>query len=230
MNAIRGLLILGIWGLCLGEVASATILTFGADIEFSGGQAPGCSAPWITITFNDHGSSGSVDFTLSAVNLLSSENVSELDLNLIPGLYSDLPLSFTGLSKTGSFTTPGISQGVDSFKADGDGFYDLQLSFAVGGTLSSTFSSGDILKYTISGTGLTALSFQTLSLPAGGHGPYVMAAHIQNTTGAGSGGSGWVTDSTGGTVDNNVPEPTGIVTASIGAALGLLGFRRFRRK
>jgi len=230
MNAIRGLLILGIWGLCLGEVASATILSYGADLEFSGGQAPSGSTPWITITLNDHGSTGSVDFTLSAANLVSSENVSELDLNIVPSLNGDLPLSFTGLVKTGSFTTPGISQGNDSFKADGDGFYDLQLSFAVGGTLATTFSNGDTLKYTITGTGLTALSFQTLSTPAGGHGPYVMAAHIQNTTGAGAGGSGWVTDSTGGTVNNNVPEPTGIVTASIGAALGLLGFRRFRRK
>jgi hypothetical protein len=211
--------------------ARATTLTYGANFEFSGGQAPGGSTPWFTVVFDDHNSVGSVDFLLSAGNLVASENISELDLNLIPSQYADIPLTFSSELKAGSFDSPVISQAVDAFKADGDGFYDIQLMFAVGGTAAKVFGSGDVLHYTISGPGLTATSFQSLSNPGGGHGPYYIAAHVQNTTGAGSGGSGWVTDSTGGTIGGpNIPEPTAIAMGLIAAVLALPMARLLRRK
>jgi hypothetical protein len=205
------------------------MFTIGSNIEFSGGQAPAsATTPWIQVVIDDHGSTGSVTFTLTAPNLTGSENVSELDVNLDPALSADLGhLAFTGLVKGGSFDTPTISQMEDGFKADGDGLYDIQFGFTVGGNTSKTFTNGDSLQYTITGTGLTATSFDFLSTPDGGHGPFTMAAHIQNTTGPGSGGSGWIADSTGGTL-TPVPEPATFVL--FGSALAILASARALRR
>jgi hypothetical protein len=217
--------------LLLPSAARATTLTYGANFEFSNAQAPGGSTPWFTVVFDDHNSVGSVDFLLSAGNLVASENISELDLNLIPSQYADIPLTFSSELKAGSFDSAVISQAVDAFKADGDGFYDIQLLFTTGGTAAKVFNNGDVLHYTISGPGLTATSFQSLSNPGGGAGPYYIAGHVQNTTGAGHGGSGWVTDSTGGTIGGpNIPEPTTIVMSLIAAALAVPLARRVRSK
>jgi len=198
-------------------VAHADTLTLSAVSEFSGGQEPfSGTPPWIVVSFDDHGGTGSVDFTLTAPNLTSTENVEQLYINLDPALIGNLPLTFGGLVKGGSFDTPTISQGDNAFKADGDGEYDILLSFTPGGNTSKTFTIGDSLQYTITGAGLTANSFAFLSNPAGGHGPFYFAAHSQNTTGAGSGGSGWVTGpaTTGGAI----PEPAAATLALLGTA------------
>jgi hypothetical protein len=128
------------------------------------------------------------------------------------------------LIKIGSFDDPTISQGVNGFKADGDGEYDINLSFTTGGNTNKTFTGGDSLQYTISGSGISASSFDFLSHPAGGHGPFITAAHIQNTTGAGSGGSGWVADSVGGTIHlQDVPEPSSFLLVGLGV-VGILAW------
>lgn len=199
----------------LSGVARADFLAFSAVSEFSGGQAPAsASPPWIVASFDDHGGTGSVDFTLTGSSLTGTENVVEFYMNLDPSLYGLLPLSFGGLMKTGSFDTPSISQAVDAFKADGDGKYDILLSFTTGGNPSKTFTNGDSLKYTITGAGLTANSFAFLSQPAGGHGPFYFAAHSQNTTGAGSGGSGWITGPASS--GKPIPEPASATLALLG--------------
>ena len=74
------------------------------------------------------------------------------------------------------------------------------------------------MSYTISAPGLTAADFNHLSEPAGAHGPFYTAAHIQNATGPGSGGSGWIAP---------IPEPSITSLAIMGAVLGtlLLWFR-----
>jgi hypothetical protein len=209
--------------------ASPSTLIVGSDIEFSDGQAPASTLkPWIQMTISDS-SPGTVIFKLTAPHLTGSENVSEFDFNLDPALSSDVGhLTFTSLIKTGSFDDPTISQGVNGFKADGDGEYDINLSFTTGGNTNKTFTGGDSLQYTISGSGISASSFDFLSHPAGGHGPFITAAHIQNTTGAGSGGSGWVADSVGGTIHlQDVPEPSSFLLAGLGV-VGILAWRSRR--
>ena len=211
------------------QATSPGVLTVGSDIEFSDGQAPASGTkPWIVMTITDNGPN-SVIFKLTTPHLTGSENIKEFDFNLDPALANMLGhISFTNLISTGSFDPPTISQGENAFKADGDGYYDLQLMFTTGGNLSKTFSSGDAVQYTINGTGLTAASFDFLSLSNNGDkGPFITAAHIQNTTGAGSGGSGWVADTTGGSFHNEVPEPSSLVLTAL-SCLGGLWFVRPR--
>ena len=204
--------------------ALATIVTYGMDTEFSGGKAPIGSAPWVLVTINDFNLSGSVELKISNPGLTATENVEELMLNLDP-LLDPTNLVFSAPTKSRAFDTPLIGLATDSFKADGDGRYDILLDFTNGGP-PNTFLGGDSIKYTISGIAtLNALSFFYLSDPAGGHGPFTSAAHVQNTGGGGF--SGWITDGTGGGPD--IPEPSSVVLLLMGA-VGLLGYRWRRRK
>ena len=121
--------------------------------------------------------------------------MASLYLNLDPALDPN-DLIFSAPTQSRAFTSPTIATGTDNFKADGDGFYDILFTFAVGGP-PSTFVNGDSIELTISGIStLDALSFFQFSAPAGGHGPFTSAAHVQNTGGGGQ--SGWITDGTNG--------------------------------
>lgn len=199
--------------------AQASTLQLNFIFEFSGAQAPAGPTPWLTAVFDDFGGTGSVRLTMSSSGLVNSENVKEWYFNLNPAL-DPTALIYTynaGLSTAAAAVS--IADGVDCCKADGDGKYDFQFSFAP----SSGFTPGKTVVYDITGIGsLTAASFNYLSAPAGGHGPYLSAAHVQNTTGAGSGGSGWVA----GVATSTIPVPAAVWM--FGSALGLLGWIRRR--
>jgi hypothetical protein len=204
--------------------AVASIVTYAMNLEFSGGTAPSASAPWVVVTIDDFNLSGMVDLKVTAPGLTGSENLSGLYLNLDPAL-DPTDLLFSAPTQNRAYTTPTIGTGTNAFKADGDGRYDILLSFSTGGP-PDTFVGGDSLEYTISGIPtLDALSFFQFSDPSGGSGPFTSAAHVQNTGGGGF--SGWITDGTSGSID--IPEPTSAVLLLIGA-VGLLGFRFRRRK
>lgn len=193
----------------------ASVVSYDLSMEFSGATPPAGAAPWLNATFDDGGSAGSVDLTLTAVNLVGSEFVDVWLFNLDPALNPTL-LVFSAPSKTGSFTDPTISQSVDAFKADGDGWFDIEIDFASGGGAATRFGPGEDVSYTITGIGsLTADSFDFLSSLGGGHGPFPTAAHVQGIGQTGA-DSGWIT----------VPEPTSLALLSIGAIASL---RRRRR-
>ncbi len=183
--------------------ANATSLSFSLNTEFSGGQAPAGAAPWLIATFADQAAPNTVRLTLNAAGLTGNENVLSAYFNLDP-LLSPTLLSFAYLA--GASTGPAanaITTAVDCCKADGDGKYDIRFTFPSG----SGFDAAETVVYNIVYSGaavLNALSFNFLSAPAGGHGPFFAAAHIQNTTGAGSGGSGWISPVT---AVSPVPEP-----------------------
>ena len=99
--------------------------------------------------------------------------------------------------------------------------------FTTGGNASKVFNVGDTLSFvmTSSVSGLDASDFDVLSLDAGGHGPFFTAAHVQNTTGVGTGGSGWIAPGTPAVPD------AGSTAMLLGAALtGLAVVRRFIKR
>ncbi|GAC1454513.1 MAG: hypothetical protein PVSMB6_10380 [Steroidobacteraceae bacterium] len=179
---------------CAATCASAGSVSFDFNTEFSGGQAPSGPAPWIIATLADTSTPGVVLLTITVGGLTGNESLSGLYLNVNPAL--NVPdLTFTGLNTgPGNIAASSIQLGEDAFKADGDGRYDVLLNYPAGsgaGTFSGTLSSSYDITYSGSGT-LSAASFYFLSTPMGGHGPFLAAAHVQNTTGAGAGGSGWL--------------------------------------
>jgi hypothetical protein len=167
--------------------------------------------------FEDYGV-GQVRLTLSNPHLGGTENVAGFYFNVNSAL-SPAGLSFareTLPPQFNAFTAPSIDTGVDTYKADGDGRYDVKLSFATGGNVAQTFGAGDALVYLISYTSaISAADFQFLSSPEDesnpSKGPFYAAAHVQNTPG---GNSGWIS---AGQL-SPIPEPSTWV-----AGLALLG-------
>jgi hypothetical protein len=204
--------------------SAASGITYQFDNEFSSGTPPSGPAPWITATIQTV-TPGTVQLTVANNGLLGSEFVSGFYLNLNTN-FNPLNLSISYVSSSGSFLAPSVGSGTielgrDSFKADGDGKYDVLFDFST--VSGSTFGAGESITYQISGiSGLVADDFVYLSAPNGGHGPFYAAAHVQ---GIGPSGalSGWVEPSLGAQVFQ-VPEPScGVL---LGLSVGLLGFAR----
>ena len=192
-------------------------------------HAPGGSAPWITITIDDGGGSGSVTLDIAATNLTGDENIKDLYLNLDTA-FDPTNLNFsapTVLAGTFNSAVMSVSTSANAYKADGDGFFDVKISFPDTDGLNTRFTGGDAVRYTVTMPSLVAASFNFTSVMGGGQGTWTSAAHVGNTTGAGSGGSGWVADNGGGTV-NPVPEPSSMALAFFG--LVALAAWRWRRK
>lgn len=213
--------------MALAGSAHGAVITFSLTEEFSGGTPPEGTVPppWLTVTLDDGAddTDGIVTLTLAATNLTDAEFVSPWYLNLDP-LLDPASLLFSSPTKTGTFDAPTISTGVNKFKADGDGKYDILFAFATadkdGG--SHRFGVGDSVQYTVTGiASLTAASFNFLSALDGGYGPFLTAARVQSI---GSGGdSGWIaTGYVGG-----APEPATLSLLALGG-VALLARRRTR--
>jgi hypothetical protein len=187
----------------------ATSITFDLNYEFSGGTQPSGNAPWLRVTFTDV--SGGVEMKLESLLQSSTEFVGQKGgyFNFDPSLNVML-LNFTFLSGTEANS---ISKGMDSFKADGDGYYDFKLEWN-----ANTFGQGSSVLYKITYTGddIEASSFDFLSKPGGGNGTYHSASHVQGIGSA----SGWIGD-----VPQSVPEPTTLLLLGLGL-IGIAGVGR----
>ncbi len=196
--------------------SAAINFNFGQVFTGSGPVSP--IQPWVQATFADV-TPGTVLLTVTNPNLTGYENVDELYFNLNP-IYSPNDLSFTLQSSSAGFTPPTISEGVNSFKADGDGKYDVLFQFSQGG---NAFGVGDSMIYVISGganiPNLNAMDFAYMSAPAGGNGPFYSAIHVQRISSPTGTTSGWVAP-----LDNQyvvAPEPGAGLFGLLAIALGL---------
>ncbi len=225
--------------LFFGLSLSATTITYNFNNEFSSGTPPAGAPPWLSAVFTDSGTdhslaANSVSLTLSTPDFTGSEFVSGWYFNLNPALESTIGhLTFT--TSGGTFTPPTIQTGVDAFKADGDGKYDILFSFATSGGAPKQFTAGDVLTVIITDTSVSSLSssdFAWLSAPSGGHGPFYSAAHVQGI-GATGGLSGWVEPSGGPVTTGGSPGggqvPDGSATIVL-LGVGLLAIEGARRK
>jgi hypothetical protein len=193
------------------------------------GTGPTSPGPWVDVTLKDS-SPGTVVLTISNLNIASSEKITELYLNLNPSfLATSLVFSNTGGS-SGVFA-PLPSLGLNMFKADGDGKYDILFDFGL--TPSTAFSTSDYLTYTITGIPtLTSSDFEFLSQPAGGHGPFYAALHVQGiniTNVTDLSNSGWVSAEPS-PLALVVPEPASAGLLLFAAGLGFVSRNRFMSK
>jgi hypothetical protein len=213
---------------------SATVV-LNYDQEYSGGTAPLGATPWMVSTFSASpttyviGSNtyNAVRLTIDLSGLQSGAFISETDFNIDPTL-NPANLSFSFVSgNSHANVTPSLA--TDSFKADGDGFYDISFGFPT--TSGNTFGSGTQAIFDIEATNaatasaLMPESFAFLSKPAGGHGPFYAAAHVQNT-GVGNSGSGWIAPSGFTTV---VPVPAAVWLFGSGL-MGLVAIAHRKKK
>jgi hypothetical protein len=225
--------------------AEASTLLFNLDNVFSG-NTPNSSSPYAIATFRDGAdclggtcAANTVQLVLQASLEDSSEFITEWDFNssVITGL--SLAFDATNSANSGSYTTSGVIQPVSSnaYKADGDGFYDISFQFDSGMGSSARFDGTDTAVVTITGTGITASTFNELSSPGGGAGPFHTAAHIQGITPS---CSGWVSDTVAGSSGSSdgpcgpttrtAPEPSSLLALGPGLiALGLIR-RKLMRK
>ena len=190
--------------------ANAATYSYEFSTEFSGATAPSGPTPWATLSFADI-ATGSVLMTLNLSGSSDIGKVTEFDFNYGGGA----TLAFAHTGGDAATVSP---QGSNLYKADGDGFFDIQFLYPNSGSL---FQAGDSSIYTITGTGLTAADFNYTSFTGGGNGTWYSALHAQGL-GPTGGQSGWI----GATPA--IPEPE--TYAMMLAGLGLLGFVARRRR
>jgi hypothetical protein len=214
-------------GLICGFQASGGGLVYNFDTTFSGTD-PNGSGPWVTASLMDDGP-GAVVLSIANINISDTEKVGELYLNINPS-YNPTQLQFAFLGGSAGVTGSLPTLGEDSFKADGDGKYDILFQFSQ--PPSTAFGAGDYLQYRITGIPtLTSADFLYLSSPAGGHGPFYSAIHVQGISATGVNDtttySGWVAPNalTGVVL---IPEPTSLALLLCAAGVGA-GARRLRR-
>jgi hypothetical protein len=158
--------------------ARAAVLTIPFGQEYTSGAVPSGPGPWVTATFDDHGSSGSVTLTISSALSGSMEFISRVLFNFDPAL-NPAALSFSAPTKVGVFADPAISAGANAFSAGGGSNFDLLVQFDNSPPVNR-FNGSDSVSFTITGVaGLTAGSFNFSSTAAGGTGPLPASAHIQ---------------------------------------------------
>jgi len=202
--------------------AAVAASTAGADVvfnlnyEFSGAQNPSGTGPWLKATFKNAGSN-TVSLELKRLLNDADERVSFWGFNLDPAMDP----TALGISQLTGPVASTIATGVNAFKADGDGFFDVKFEFANNGTnefdgswLTATFN--------LTMTGLTEDDFNFVSVngPPNKNG-FLSAAHVQGIPG---GGSGWITQF----VVVPVPPAAWLGGAGLAAAFGLAAIRRRR--
>lgn len=205
-----------------GQAYADYSLSFDPGNTFSG-TAPAGS---LTAVFSDV--AGGVQLVITS-NLASGENLDPgkaLYFNINPADDSILSkLSFSLIGNTKFSQASAVSSVADNFKADGDGYYDIEFTFT---SSTKAFTTGESQTYKIttsSGT-IHATDFTNyISSEGGGNGDWYAAIHVQNTPSGGS-GSAWV-GSNIGTLETGTPTPIPATAWLLGSGLmGLLGLRR----
>jgi hypothetical protein len=210
IKSLAPILLLG-----MASSVSASTLTLDFDISFGDPSdldtaAPSGPAPWLTATFDDGDSPGSVSLTLSVSGDVGIADVTRVYLNI-----EDVS-AITDITNTGGQAESSVNWMSDEYKAGNDGLFDILITFD-----NNTFSAGESSVFDITGTGLVASSFNFWSTPDGSEidpsGPFLGAAKFQST-GDGS-QSDWV---------GAVPVPAAVWLFGSGL-LGLIGVARRRK-
>ncbi|MBN9131743.1 MAG: PEP-CTERM sorting domain-containing protein [Nitrosospira multiformis] len=212
----------------LSAAGTAQAAIFTIDFTTAGafsGTAPSSPSPttvFATATFDDQGGTGSVTLTMNVFNNLSAgAYVNDWYFNVAQAPLSGITF-VSGIEATGT-PTP-VENGKDAFKADGTGGnFDFAFHFTT--TNPGELAQGKTSVYTLTGTGITADSFNALSVsapPTAGNGGYVSALHVQ-----GYGNSVWISGE-GSSPSTEIPEPGTLALLGLGL-FGIAAARRQKR-
>lgn len=188
-------------------------LSFSLTREFSGASPPAAteSGVWLRATFQDV-AQDTVRLRLENLLVGTEEHIKSWYFNIEPFVDD---LAFTCVSGA---VPASIAAGLNAFKADGDGYFDILLEWPRSASDENRFdSSHPLAVFDITGSGISASSFDHLSVGAGNSpGGLYTAAHVGGIGPEGE-DSGWIT----------VPVPGAALLGAIGlTAVGLLK-RRF---
>jgi hypothetical protein len=201
------------------SAVGAATLTLGLNIPFSDADRPAGSRPWIVATFDDSfGDANTVRLTLSAENLVSEESVGNWLFNFDSVLDPTL-LTFTVVDNAAAVPNA-IETGVNAFKVNGDGRYDILFDLPPpDGSFSSRLTAGETIVYDIGYISpITVAAFDFFSAKGKGQGEFKTAAHILGI-GPSAEGSGRI---------GHVPEPSTFLLFAAG--LVGLALNRGRRR
>jgi hypothetical protein len=224
-----GLFVLVLWGSVPAQ-ASVWVghqdLPLGNVFSTSGGDKVGSIVCYGMASFACL-SDTSVQLTLQGLPDLGSGKITSFYFNFQPGTAADLTFV-----RTSGVAQSAIHLGLNAYKADGDGSYDIKIDFPESGAVLTSGSKAVFDIHRTTGGSLSINDFNDVSVAADGKtpslnpygAPYVLAAHVQAIT---NGGSDWVNLGTP-QPQAQVPEPTTVIIWSL---LGTIAFavRYWRR-
>jgi hypothetical protein len=214
-------------GLMLASQANAAVLVYEFSSNAVGNGNSGSQDPYLTLTLDDSGVTGSVQITIDLAADIGNAQLSELYLNLDFDLIAS-NLGFMYLDGAGPGPTADqirFDAANDQYKAAGSGAYDIRLGFE-----TNAFQAGESASMVLTLDGLTVESFDFFSANERGNG---------NANGRGNGnafglasnqamaklmsGGMW---SRGAWVEGQVaPVPVPASVWMLGSALGFLGWK-----
>src|SRR5262249_54419043 len=160
------------------STAPANVVQYDVGSIFSAaivGTTPAASPPWMTAKFDDGGGTGAGTFEFAEADGRDAASlITEVDFKVVSSVNpSEVLISAT--SKVVWFDIDQSGLGTDIFQAEEKSAYDIGFSFGTsnaGGGIHR-FAAGEKVTYTITGiASLSASSFDVLSAPAGGAGPF----------------------------------------------------------
>jgi len=200
--------------LSVGAWTRADVYLLEFSDTFSNNVVPNGTAPWLTATFEDV--VGGVQLTME--NLTTSDFVSEMYLNV-----DGAALAGLGFTYVSDVQASSITKDLDNLKADGDGNYDILLTYPTAKS-DPRFTAGTKSVYLL--TGVTVADFVD-QLSTGSKGNYNAAAHVQGITGDPNGTSTWVRATPGTIPGPTIPlPPAAWPGVALLAAMGAMRLRR----